>query len=69
MWLNALNVPITVTTSKKKIVGDISGNVMWRRRFQPRAPSTFAASYSSALMLTSPARKIVMSYPMNTQVV
>jgi hypothetical protein len=52
---------MTVRIKRKNVVGESKGKVMWRKRVQPLAPSTFAASYSSAGMLPSPARKIAMS--------
>ena len=48
-------------TPRKKTIGDSIGSVTDRNRHHGPAPSTFAASYNSALMFTSPARKMVMS--------
>ena len=43
-------------TRRKSVVGVSSGQVMWRKRCQPPAPSRAAASYRSPGMAWSPAR-------------
>ena len=50
------NAPMVWRTNRKKVVGLISGIVTWRKRCQPLAPSTSAASYSSCGTPCSAAR-------------
>ena len=46
--------------STKKVVGRNHGTVMYRNLCQPLAPSTSAASYSSAGIVCRPARYKIM---------
>ena len=45
-------------TRMKKVVGAISGTVMWRSRWNALAPSIVAASSSSCGIACRPARKM-----------
>ena len=50
-------------TAPKSSVGRSIGSVTWRKRDQPLAPSTSAASVTSCGMVWRPARKITISVP------
>ena len=55
--------PMTVSTTLKNIVGEISGNVILTNRRQGPAPSIWAASYISCGTPCRAARKMIMRVP------
>src|SRR5438093_3896918 len=64
---NALRAVMIIVVETTATVGSRSGNVVWRQTSSSVAPSTRAASSSSALMPLSAADRMTMQKPVQIQ--